>query len=429
MHNSAAFIDLNSFFASVEQQERPALRGRPLIVVPVMADSTCAIAVSYEARAFGIKTGTGVRVAKRMCPNLEIIEARHEIYTDYHNGIVDALNTHFVQVKPLSVDEMACPIPSYYGTDEAQIRLMQTVKQSIYDRVGTCLRSSIGIGPNVFLSKVASSMQKPNGLTLLAEDVRPQLFQVPLNNLPGIGRKMHLRLRLNGIETVAQLWDAPRQELRRIWGSVIGERWWYMLRGSQIADYGTSYGGERKSVSHSHVLPPEFRTPVGARAIQHRLFSKALARLRSYDMAAGSVYLWARYKNARHEYWGWRLQSRKHLHANDDTTWLRVVRPLIESLPEGRSGFNPCQVGIAFGDLIKCQDQNLRLFDDVLRTARLCETVDALNQRFEAGVGLAGVYEHRHQAPERIAFGKLVERPLYQRKKPAPEPPLLLFEE
>ena len=87
------FLDMNSFFASVEQQEHPELRGRPVAVVPLLADTTCCIAASYEAKAFGVKTGTNVAEAKRLCPNLRIIEAKHGPYREYQTRIVESWRT------------------------------------------------------------------------------------------------------------------------------------------------------------------------------------------------------------------------------------------------------------------------------------------------------------------------------------------------
>ena len=88
------FLDLNSYFASVEQQENPALRGKPVAVVPMMADSTCAIAASYEAKAYGVKTGTPVYEAKKMCPGLKLVLARHDVYVDYHHRIFEEVIKH-----------------------------------------------------------------------------------------------------------------------------------------------------------------------------------------------------------------------------------------------------------------------------------------------------------------------------------------------
>ena len=102
------FVDLNSYFASVEQDDRPELRGRPVGVVPMMADTTVCIAASYEAKAYGVKTGTVVADAKRMCPGLVLVEARHEIYVDYHHRIVEAVESCLPVTAVCSIDEMAC---------------------------------------------------------------------------------------------------------------------------------------------------------------------------------------------------------------------------------------------------------------------------------------------------------------------------------
>src|SRR6202453_1230189 len=102
------FVDLNSYFASVEQEVRPDLRGRPVGVVPMMADTTVCIAASYEAKAFGVKTGTMVGDAKRMCPEIVLVEARHELYVDYHHRVVEAVESCLPVTAVLSIDEMAC---------------------------------------------------------------------------------------------------------------------------------------------------------------------------------------------------------------------------------------------------------------------------------------------------------------------------------
>src|ERR1700693_1845085 len=102
------FVDLNSYFASVEQQDRPELRGRPVGVVPMLADTTVLIAASYEAKAFGVRTGTNVGDAKRMCPGIELVEARHELYVEYHHKVVEAVESCLPVPAVCSIDEMAC---------------------------------------------------------------------------------------------------------------------------------------------------------------------------------------------------------------------------------------------------------------------------------------------------------------------------------
>lgn len=410
MSGRCLFADMNAFFASVEQQERPELRGKPIIVAPLLAETTCAIAASYEAKALGIRTGTKVAAARKLCPELIVVEARPQKYVEYHQEIVDVLNHYFVRIQTLSVDEMACWLSRLHTSDEAERQLATEIKRELARRLGEQMRCSIGVAENVFLAKVASEMQKPNGLTILNRDNMPgALFGLDLIDLPGIGPRMLARLERQGITTVRVLWEASPSELRRAWGSVTGERWWYMLRGSQEADYGVYQTGEKKSVGHSHVLPPEFRSRTGAQQILLRLFSKATQRLRSYGQLASAVEMQVRYEHTRDYSWyGWRRRSAKHLHANDDRTWLRVVRPLVESLPPTRFACRPKQVSIRFSGLIRREDQNLSLFEDIEAQGQLSATVDALNERYASGVDLASVYWARQQAPYRIAFGQLI---------------------
>ena len=104
------FLDLNSYFASVEQNENPDLRGKPVAVVPMMTDATCAIAASYEAKAYGVKTGTKIYDAKRMCPHLRLVLARHDVYTRYHLKVLEATNKHIPVTKKWSIDEFHCDL-------------------------------------------------------------------------------------------------------------------------------------------------------------------------------------------------------------------------------------------------------------------------------------------------------------------------------
>src|SRR5437899_8107256 len=150
------FLDLNAFFASCEQQENPALRGQPVIVVQTPTDSACAIAASYAAKAFGIKTGTLVKDARRLCPDVIPVQANHRLYTDYHDRIPTAVDTCLPVEKVCSIDEMTCRLMGTERQVEVARELALKVKRALRDQVGECLACSIGIAPNVFLGKVGS---------------------------------------------------------------------------------------------------------------------------------------------------------------------------------------------------------------------------------------------------------------------------------
>src|SRR5262249_23392340 len=161
------------------------------------------------------------------------------------------------------------------------------------------------------------------------------LFLLKLTDLPGIGSAMRRMLEKHGITSMEALWNASALELRRAWGSVLGERWWYMLRGSHECDYqpAQSVGQPKQSVGHSNVLAPEHRSRDGAVRILVELIAKALKRLRAYTQVASNVQITVRYaKMQGTDGVGgvWLRSSRKHLHASDEVTWLKIIRPILD---------------------------------------------------------------------------------------------------
>jgi DNA polymerase IV len=283
MNFRVLFIDFNSFFASVEQQLAPHLRGRPVAVLPVMTDSTCAIAASYEAKAFGVKTGTVIREARQMCPGLVCILARHHAYVKFHHRLKEEIDRHIPILSVESIDEMACELYGRYCEEERAIKLAQQIKDGIARNVGVCLRSSIGISTNRFLAKVASDMKKPDGITVLHPTQLPQrLEELSLRDLPGIGRNMERRLNEKGVTSISQLWQYAPKQMRALWGSLQGERFWYALHGEELKQAET----ERRMVTHSHVLAPSERPLERAEKVGHRLLLKAAGRMRQMNLKA-----------------------------------------------------------------------------------------------------------------------------------------------
>ncbi len=285
------FLDLNSYFASVEQQERPHLRGKPVAVVPMETDHTCAIAASYEAKAYGIKTGTMIRDARRMCPNLTCVLARHDKYVEYHHKIVDEIALHAPINKIWSIDELSSRLPPSRRSVEAATELAQRIKAGIRKNVGPAITCSIGVAPNSLLAKIAGDMKKPDGLTILRqEDLPGPLFDLKLTDLPGIGENMERRLIRAGVSSIRDFWNISPKHARKIWGSVQGERFWYWLHGY---DFETQETGNTM-IGHSRILDPLLRTPDPARQMARRLLTKASYRLRRKKFYASRVSLGVR---------------------------------------------------------------------------------------------------------------------------------------
>lgn len=285
------FMDLNSYFASVEQQEQPHLRGRPVAVVPMETEHTCVIAASYEAKAYGVKTGTIIRDARRMCPALRCTLARHDVYVRYHHLILEEVIKHTPINKVCSIDELSSRLPPGKRTDEAARSVARNIKDGIRTHVGEAINCSIGVAPNSFLAKVAGEMQRPDGLVILRqEDLPGRLLDLKLTDLPGIGQNMERRLHRAGIVSMDQLWSLSPKHMRRIWGAVQGERFWYMLHGYDVEPPET----QTSMVGHSRVLDPELRAPHAARLIARKLAFRAAQRLADKGFLARRIRLSAR---------------------------------------------------------------------------------------------------------------------------------------
>jgi DNA polymerase-4 len=414
-HLNWLFVDLNSYFASVEQQVRPELRGRPVGVVPMMADTTCCIAASYEAKAFGVRTGTIVADAKRMCPEIVLVEGRHELYTEYHHRIVEAVESCVPVTAVCSIDEMACRLIGRERPLLNAIDLGMRVKTTIRQRVGEMLRSSVGLATNRYLAKVASDMEKPDGLVALPLDILPEaLRQLTLRDLPGIGARTGKRLNGKGIRTMDDLLALDREQAGEIWGSVWGERLFYWLRGE---DFDTSEAEHQKSIGHSHVLAPEMRTAEKAWAVAHKLLHKAAMRLRAADLWASHIGLAIGFAVPRSQNTpvsrfgvparGWHSELRLS-ECQDNQTLIAALRRLWDSRPSGAPYQHPYFIGVRLHNLVPDSLHTLALFDgleDEQSRTRLNAAMDQINDKYGMStLAPAAMLAAYKAAPTRIAF-------------------------
>ena len=390
------FLDMNSFFAAVEQQEKRELRGKPVAVVPVMAETTSCIAASYEARAFGVKTGTRVDEARRLCPNLHIIEADPNVYRRYSNAIRDVVDSCLPVTRVLSVDEMVCRLWENETDLAGAIELGRRIKEEIHWQVGASLNCSVGLGPNPLLAKVAAELIKPNGLSVLDKDDLPRkLFRMELTDWPGINTGMAVRFEKAGVHTTEQMYALSLDAMRRIFGGVEGERWWRRIRGEEVGTSPTKVG----SINHSYVLPPELRTRRGSEMIAARLLEKAAERLRHSGYHASTLSI--RLKSYEEGYWD---RSARIPPCRETFTLMQAMRSL------GEHPFRePRQVSITLSGLIRDADVIPSLFDPP-GAADVTDAVDSINRRYgRATVCLGSVLNVREHAQDKIAFGRIAD--------------------
>ncbi len=282
------FIDFNAFFAAVEQHDDPALRGRPVMVVPLASEHTGAIAVSYEARAYGVKRGTKVREARELCPRIAIRPARHHRYVAIHREIMTELERHLPLAKIYSVDEAAFRLSRRDIEPEAAFAIAERMRRGLAENVGPSLRASIGLAQTRLLAKLAAESRKPDGLTILHPQDLPEAFRdKPLTTIPGVGAGVAARLARNGVHDFPGLWRLQPKHARRIWGSVQGERFWYALHGYEVDEPET----KKSMIGHSRVLTREYQGADEARIVARALLLKAASRLRHYQLHASRLSL------------------------------------------------------------------------------------------------------------------------------------------
>lgn len=417
-------IDLNSFFASVEQELHPEYRGKPTAVVGTMADTGTIIAASYEAKALKIKTGTRVGEAKAICPDIILVDGSHTVYSEFSHKITAAVERCCPVAHTPSIDEMVCELMGRERRPPDARRIALEIKQAIRNHVGSTLRCSIGMAPNRYLAKIASDMQKPDGLIgLLPSQLPRAIAHLELRDLPGVGSKTELRLNAKGICTMPELLALDRNAMHALWDSVWGDRLYHWLRGAETGDDGAPVPSDtQKSLGHSHVLGPEHRSQEGAWAVAHKLLHKAGMRLRMEKFHTGSLAVTIKYKLS-HEEAGRATKLRKHTsgiqHAawgmearfrpcQDTLTLLEALQGIWKQRPVGSENQKPFFVGVTLRNLIPDDEVPVMLFEEPGNRTQLSVTMDKLNLKYgHTTLHFAGMLPARESAPTRIAFTQI----------------------
>ncbi|HIG08826.1 MAG TPA: impB/mucB/samB family protein [Alphaproteobacteria bacterium] len=406
------YLDLNSYFASVEQQLQKQLRNKPIAIVPTMTDATCAIAASYEAKAYGIKTGTMIYKAKKLCPELICIEANHENYVTYHHKILTEINKYIPIEIISSIDEVACKLIGNQKQENQARQLAKIIKKGIQKNVGEYIRCSIGIAPNRFLAKTASNLEKPDGLQILySKDIPERIKHFKLSDLTGIGRAMEYRLNKSGILSISELYNISPKHMRKIWGNVQGEKFWYMLRGKEITDIRT----ERKTIGHSHVLEPKWRPTESAEKVMSRLLLKAASRLRRMEYYSSKLTLSIRTEK------GLRLEGKSIFYrACDNKKILEESKKIWKKLIKKKEIKKIKKISVTLYNLTKkteLQPELFQHFDEkiILNTDRfekLSQTMDNINTRFGRDSVTLGELPNKIKSfsGTRIAFTRIPDK-------------------
>ena len=420
------FVDFDSFFASVEQHDDPALQGRPVAVVPVMSATTCCIAASKEAkRDYGIKTGTGVGEALERCPDIALRLARPARYVEMHHQFLGVIEDCIHLEKASSIDEVHAWLMGRERQRANAEAIAHLIKHRLVEAgIGPAMTCSIGIGPNRFIAKTASDMAKPDGLTVIEQHELPEaLLGLQPRDLCGIGPSMERRLQRAGIQTMAQLCAASRERLRGIWGGVEGEKFWLQLRGHHWPER----RGETASVGHSHVLGPELRSYEGMRSVLFKLLAKAAMRMRHEGLRASGMAIRIRFVGDEKRF----ERDLRFAHLDDTPALLRMLGDQLDglALDRDRRRWNPARhpplsVAVSLLGLERGHAGSGELLAGRERAQRMSQLLDQVNGRYGNNALYLGAMQQAlsaNAAPMRIPFQHVPDTSL-ERDAGEPEP-------
>ena len=326
------YIDFNSFFASVEQQDNPSWAGKPVAVVSHHGPSGTVLAASYEAKALGIRTGTKVRDALLACPTLILSYTHPERYKEVHHTFMTILRSiGGNEVYAKSIDEAAFFVPPNWRSLEQVYELAHALKKAFKEQLGERITCSIGIAPNQSLAKLATDLQKPNGLVeITLENTVEVLSRLELTDFAGIAERNAFRLAEHRILTPLDFYNANPSDLRN-WFGIWGQYWWWRLHGFEPD---LQEAGRYKSLSHQHVLKKWLTTLPAAEPIILKMAERLTHRLRRNHLQCRKVGVYLRLATARP------LGAEQHFDAPVDSypQLLGTIRALLRTFPSQPAG-------------------------------------------------------------------------------------------
>lgn len=468
MQNVILHLDMNSYFATVEQQDNPVWRGKVLGVCEHLGGII--IAASIEAKKWGIKTGTPVWEAKKIYPKIILTHTRAEAYRQYNRKLVKLVSDYTDKVEVYSIDECFLDITrvcnvrcknedaryknkehilhpisyilNYANPFEEAIKIAKEIKQRMKKEVGDYLTCSIGIAENKLLAKIASDMQKPDGLVVIIENqnakikmqnlgvfsfAKNELYNhLKLTDIPGIGRRQEKNLNQLGIKTLSDLKNCPLSHLAARFGPISGYHLYNMgqLKGTWKEQ--VRQGEEIKSIGHMYTLPKEYRAPEFFGPVLYKLCEMVAQRMRKQELMGNVIYVFAHDKDCQgfgnHQRLGFDIYDGREIFIQA----INICQEFAGASPDRGPGrrfpdtggrARPPQfkidqiklIGVTVAGL-KPRARQLSLFGDEERTDRLTQALDKINQKYGGWtICRAPVLKAKYAFKDSIGFGRLRE--------------------
>ena len=378
--NQVMYVDMNSFFASCEQHARPELQGKPVGVCAGSKYYAVVIAPSTEAKRLGVKTGMRMNEIRRFCPQIIPVEARPVLYRQIHIRIMEILHRYCDDVLAKSIDEAALNLTSYKLVYKDLQMLGRQIKEDLYREIGPVITCSIGIAPNTFLAKLASDVQKPDGLIRFTpENLDDYLSRMELTDLPGIARRNERRLRMIGINNPLQMRHTSPALLRKAFGGIAGDYWHHRLNFGEVDMYTNDYRG----MSATRTTSPEHRTPEKLTALLVSLCTRLEQRLVKAQVFCRQASLWFRYADTT----GWETSIRLTDPLQDGLELRGYLMQKIAEFershrcgPLINSGIK--QMGVNIMDFIRQEHVEYGLFDNRLKQDHLRKVMYEIKDKY-----------------------------------------------
>lgn len=393
------YLDFDGFFASVEQQVHPRLRGKPVGVVPFTnTEYTCVIACSREAKLRGVKNVMNVQEAKALCPDIILVPQSPDLYRRAHNTLLSEVSTIIPIDAVKSIDELTCRLAPDQRSDPKAIGIR--IKERIAAHVGSFITCSIGFAANRQLAKMACKAGKPNGNMVWHPSEMPgPLLKLELRDIPGVGSRLERRLHAAGISSIKALLATQPKHMRKLWRNVTGERLWYALHGYDVQ---TPPSG-RGMYGHGRVLDPAHRRMEDAKSASRLLLVKAARRMRRDGYNAGRLWVWLSLRNEA----SW-VGSAWLPAVHDDPAVLAALLDVwAKAEKELPRSTRVVQLGVTLLSLTRASERQLDLLlnDDRVRMRweRLTAAIDSLNMRYGRTLVSVGTWK----PPGEFAGGKI----------------------